>query len=182
VELVISVGELLHRFFTVAYDPIYFDRGPDGRLNAPTQDYGVLYAAQAPQGAFAETFLRVPGRTLIPTDLLAIKAYVALELQRPLTLVQLAGPGLARVGATAQVVHGGKPYGCPQTWSRALHGHPGNFDGIAYSARHDDAALCFAIFDRAADAIREHNRKTELDSDWFWEIAEPYGVGLAPDG
>lgn len=46
----------------------------------------------------------------------------------------------------------------------------------------DRAGAPVAIFDRAADAIREHNRKTELDSDWFWEIAEPYGVGLAPDG
>jgi hypothetical protein len=180
-ELVLSAGEVLHRFFTADFEPLYFDRGPDGRLNSPTREYGVLYAAQASHGAFAETFLRVPGRTLLPSDFLARKAYVELEFKRPLTWVRLSGSGLARVGATAEVVHGGRPYGCPQRWSGALHSHPSQFDGIAYTARHDDAALCFAIFERAADALYERSRRTELDSDWFWDIAEPYGVGLAPD-
>jgi hypothetical protein len=171
---------ILHRFFTAAYDPVYFDRSQEGRLNAPDGTYGVLYAAKTVHGAFAETFLRNPGRTLLPTDLLARKAYVTIQVQRQLKLVRLAGPGLARIGATAQVVHGGKPYDSPQAWSKALHRHPGNFDGIAYYARHDDEALCYAIFDRAAGALREASRKTGLDQDWFWDIADTYGVGLAP--
>jgi hypothetical protein len=57
--------------------------------------------------AFAETFLRNPGLTQLPTDLLARKAYVTREVLRPLKLVKMAGPGLARIGASAQVVHGG---------------------------------------------------------------------------
>jgi RES domain len=149
-------------------------------LNAPGDSYGVLYAAKAPQGAFAETFLRNPGLTQLPTDLLVTKAYVTLQVLRPLKLVRMTGPGLARIGATTQVVHGGKPYDIPQEWSGALHQHPGGYDGIAYNARHDDEALCYAIFDRAAGAIREASRETDLDQDWFWDIAEPYGVGLAP--
>ena len=39
---------------------------------------------------------------------------------------------------------------------------------------------CYAIFDDAADAVEEVDRDTMLDSDWFWALAEPYGVGLAP--
>jgi hypothetical protein len=31
-----------------------------------------------------------------------------------------------------------------------------------------------------AGAVREIARKTDLDQDWFWDIAEHYGVGLAP--
>jgi len=179
-EVTLKAGEILHRFFTAAFDPIYFDRGRGGRLNAPDDSYGVLYAAKAPQGAFAETFLRNPGLTQLPTDLLARKAYATLEVVRPLKLVRMAGPGLARVGATAQVVHGGKPYDNPQTWSGALYQHPGAYDGIAYNARHDDEALCYALFERAAGAMRELARRSDLDEDWFWDIAEPYGVGLAP--
>lgn len=179
-EIVLAPGERMHRFFSAGHDPIYFDRGQDGRLNAPGGGYGVLYAARSPRGAFAETFLRNPGSTLLPTDLLARKAYVALHIGRPLKLVRMAGPGLARIGATAEVVHGGKPYGVAQAWSQALHRHPASYDGIAYNARHDDEALCYAIFDRAADAIGEAERRLDLDADWFWEIAEPYGVGLAP--
>jgi len=179
-EVMLQPTDMLHRFFSSSHDPIYFDRSLDGRLNAPDAGYGVLYAAQAAHGAFAETFLRNPGLTQLPTDLLARKAYVTLEVLRPLKLVKMAGPGLARIGATAQVVHGGKPYDSPQAWSGALHQHPGQFDGIAYNARHDDEALCYAIFERAAGAVREAARETDLDHDWFWDIAESYGVGLAP--
>jgi hypothetical protein len=179
-EVNFQPAEILHRFFSADYDPIYFDRGRNGRLNAPDDSYGVLYAAKGAHGAFAETFLRNPGLTQLPTDLLARKAYVTLEVLRPLKLVKMAGPGLARIGATAQVVHGGKPYDSPQAWSGALHQHPGRYDGIAYNGRHDDEALCCAIFERAAGAVREATRETDLDQDWFWDIAEPYGVGLAP--
>lgn len=147
-EIELQPGETLHRFFTARdplgthHDPVHFDRGREGRLNAPDDSYGVLYAAKAPQGAFAETFLRNPGLTQLPKDLLARKAYVTLQLRRrALKLVRMAGPGLARIGATAQVVHGGKPYDIPQEWSGALHQHPGGYDGLAYYARHDDEAL-----------------------------------------
>lgn len=179
-EINVPEGEKLHRFFGRTRDPIHFDRGPDGRLNAPDEGYGVLYVAKNAQGAFAETFLRRPGITLLPADLLARKAHVTLEVLRPLKFVRLAGPGLARIGATAQVVHGGKPYDTPQAWSGALYRHPGDYDGIAYNARHDDEALCYAIFERAARALREAARETDLDQSWFWDVAETYGVGLAP--
>jgi hypothetical protein len=78
------------------------------------------------------------------------------------------------------VVHGGKPYDSPQAWSGALHQHPEHYDSIAYNARHDDEALCYAIFQHAAGAVREAARVTGLDRDWFWDIALSYGVGLAP--
>jgi RES domain len=179
-ELVVGRGEFLHRFFTAIHDPIYFDRSRNGRLNAPHGSYGTLYTAKTALGAFAETFLRNPGRTLLPSDLIARKAYVTLEVLRPLKFARLAGPGLARIGATAQVVHGGKPYDVPQAWSAALYQHPAGFDGIAYNARHDDEALCYAIFERTAGAVQESMRETDLDQDWFWDIAEVYGVGLGP--
>jgi hypothetical protein len=84
------------------------------------------------------------------------------------------------MGATAEVVHGGLPYDVPQAWSAALRNHPIRPSGIAYYARHDDEALCYAIYDHAASAVVEEHRETLLDGDWFWDLAEPYGVGLAP--
>lgn len=95
-------------------------------------------------------------------------------------MIRLAGPGLARLGATAEVAHGGLPYDVPQAWSIALARHPVGADGIAYHARHDDAELCYGLFERSADAIAEAAREVDLDQDWFWRIAERYGVGLAP--
>lgn len=180
-ELVeLPAGQEVHRFYTARWEPLFFDRSTGGRFNAPDASYGVLYAARETSGAFAETFLRTPGRTLIDTDLLQRKAYVRLVVQRDLKLIRLAGPGLARVGATAEVAHGGLPYDVPQAWSSALARHPVDADGIAYHARHDDAELCYALFDRSADGIAESAREVDLDHDWFWRIAERYGVGLAP--
>jgi hypothetical protein len=173
-------GEILHRFYTAGKEPIFFDPGLSGRLNAPDGSYGVLYCANEIAGAFAETFLRSPGRRLIDADFLSRKAYVRLKVRSELTLIKLAGPGLAILGATAEVVHGGLPYDVPQAWSKALSDHPVNADGIAYYARHDDEALCYAIFDRARRAIAEIERETDLDQDWFWQLALRYKVGMAP--
>ena len=176
----LAPGEVLHRFFTARLDPVFFDRSRDGRLNAPNGEYGVFYAAKTVEGAFAETFMRTPGRTLIPADFLALKVYVRLRALRPLTLIKFSGPGLPRLGATAEVVHGGKPYDLPQARSKALKRHPIGAAGIAYTARHDDEALCYALFDSDPDPVVEIDRETKLDQDWFWRVAEPYGVGLAP--
>ncbi len=140
----LPAGALLHRFHSTAHAPVFFDRSLAGRFNAPDGSSGVLYAVASMAGAFAETFLREPGRTLLPADLLARKAYVRLRALRALTLIRLGGPGLARLGATAEIVHGGLPYGTAQAWSAALHCHPAKPDGVAYTARHDDAGavLC----------------------------------------
>jgi hypothetical protein len=64
---------VVERFFTAAFSPIYFDRSLGGRLNAPDGSYGVIYAAEQLRGAFAETFLREPGRTLLSLDLIRQK-------------------------------------------------------------------------------------------------------------
>jgi hypothetical protein len=178
--LPLAAGTIVHRFYSAAHNPIFYDRSRLGRLNAPDGSYGVLYAAAAPHGAFAETFLRSPGLTQLDPKLLARKAYARLAVARKLKFILLAGPGLAVVGATAEVVHGGLPYDAAQNWSKTLHAHPIAADGIAYNARHDDQELCFAIFDRAAVAITEFERKTDLTENWFWDLAEHYGMGSPP--
>jgi hypothetical protein len=80
-------------------------------------------------------------------------------------LIKLGGAGLARIGATAEVVHGGLPYDIPQAWSVALRNHPIRPSGIANYARHDDEALCYTIYDHAAAAVVEERRETHLDRD-----------------
>jgi hypothetical protein len=163
----VPAGAIMHRFYTAGKEPIFFDSTLSGRLNAPDGSYGVLYCAEETSGAFAETFLRTPGRRLIDADFLKRKAYVRLQVRSELTLIKLA-------------VHGGLPYDDPQAWSKALFDHPVNAHGIAYYARHDDEALCYAIFDRASASIAEIGREANLDQDWFWQLALRYKVGIAP--
>lgn len=162
------------------HDPVYFDRSASGRLNAPDGRYGVFYAAVSRRGSFAETFLRRPGNVVIASDFIAARAHAAIRVLRNLRLVQLYGNGLARLGATAEVTHRGLPYTLAQSWSAALHAHPGNFDGIAYTARHNDEEICVALFDRAVAAIAAEVTDDDLDQDWFYALVEHHGVGIAP--
>jgi len=176
----LDVGETLHRFYAGAFEPIYFDRSTLGRFNAPDGRYGVLYCAAQAAGALAETFLRTPGRRLIDPALVATKGYCQLRATAPLKLIALMGPGLAIIGATAAIAHSGLPYDVPQIWSAALEGHPIDADGIAYRSRHDDDQICYALFDRARLRIDEVHRTTDLDTDWFWDLAETYRMGRPP--
>ena len=178
---ILPAGTVVHRFYSAGYEPIFFDPSRTGRLNSPAGSYGVLYTAREVEGAFAETFLRTPGRRLIDSDLVRQKAYARLQIITDLSLIRLAGPGLAVVGATAEVVHCSLPYDIPQAWSQAFFNHPVGAQGIAYYARHDDEALCYAILDRAQAAIRVIHKETNLDQDWFWQLALRYHVGMAPD-
>lgn len=178
--LTLTEGTLLNRFYTRAYDPVYFDRTTGGRLNAPDGAYGTFYASKTPHGAFAETFLRRPGRNLIDTKMRDAKAFVELQLNSSLSLIELTGPGLSILGATAEVTHGGLPYDLPQAWSQALHAHPCQADGIAYRSRHDDNELCYALFDRTSGKITPGKTKGDLDQNWFYELMNAYSVGLAP--
>lgn len=173
----LAPGDVLHRFYPRGKDPIYFDRGTGGRLNAPDRSFGVLYTARNVAGAFAETFLRTPGRQVVDAELVARKAYVQLEVLRPMTVIDLDGPGLAILGATAEVVHGAAPYDLSQAWSGALRAHPVGPAGIAYTARHDPDEECFALFDGAA--LRVVRRVECLDDNWFWSLADYYQMGRA---
>lgn len=175
----LATGTLVHRFHNAAFGPIFHDRTSAGRFNAPDGSYGVLYAAETADGAFAEVFLRSPGRTTLGLDFIETRAYVRLKAARDLRLVELHGPGLSRLGATAEIAHSGLPYTVAQAWSKAVHAHPGNFDGIAYRSRHDDAEICYAIFDRASSAVIEDSRVPNLDVDWFWQLMDKYRLGIA---
>ncbi len=178
--VMIDTGVILHRFFDADRDPIYFDRSLLGRLNSPDASYGVLYTADGSRGAFAETFLRSPGRRQIDPSLLTRKAFARIEVVRPLTLIHFDGPGLAILGATAEVVHSAPPFDVPQSWSKALRSHPIRADGIAYSSRHDPQELCHALFDDILPVVRELDRETDLDGDRFWELADVYKMGRPP--
>jgi hypothetical protein len=170
-----------YRFYSREQAPIFFDRSTHGRLNSPDGSFGVLYAAQHKTGAFAETFLRSPGRRLLPEDLIRTKGLVRLRPTRALKVVRLLGPGLAIVGATAEVTASAPPYDLSQAWADALHNHPGAFDGIAYHARHDDDETCYAFFHRSTPAIAEVDRKDDLlHAKWFYDLLDHYSVGIAP--
>ncbi|MDQ0396208.1 hypothetical protein [Labrys monachus] len=40
--------------------------------------------------------------------------------------------------------------------------------------------MCYALHERCAPDLAEIERTADLDADWFWRLAERYGIGLSP--
>jgi hypothetical protein len=175
----ITITTTLYRFYRRGIEPIHFDRSREGRLNSPNASFGVLYAAQQRRGAFAETFLREPGHTLLAEDFIRQRGLVSLRSTRALRMANLHGAGLAVLGATAEITSSPQPYDVPQAWSAALQDHPDEFDGIAYRARHDNDEICYALFDRSAPITIVDRDEMLLDANWFNGLLDHYSVGIA---
>jgi RES domain len=177
----LPTGTILHRFFNKSYaDPLFFDRSLDGRFNAPDGAYGVNYAAEHQAGAFAETFLRQPGRQSVTRAELDARAALEIIVKADMSLAMIGGKGLARIGATAEITASRPPYRLPQLWSLALHDHAACLDGIAYYSRHDNSQLCYAIFERSRNRIDTRSVEFDLDADWIDDLLDRYQIGLLP--
>jgi RES domain len=129
-------------------------------------NYGVLYAAVARDGAFAETIGRKP-RTFWSNDELAALAMTTLGLTRELRLVDLhGGEAVGAIGATGVVGVG--PQSLVRRSSKALHAHPDLPDGIEYRCRHNSDEIAIALFDRIGGASLTSIGVTSLVLDLAW--------------
>jgi hypothetical protein len=125
---------------------------PIHRFDDPMGKFRVCYFGTTIDMCFAETFLRNPPVRILALEDLASRVVATVEVRRELRIVALHGPGLARLGTTAKPASG-DDYGLSQSWSRALWEHADEPDGIAYRPRHDDSALCVAIYDRGRNGL-----------------------------
>ena len=140
------------RIHRLTHGPLYFGRSGDSRFDAPAGEFGVLYVGKDERCAFIETFGHATGVRVVDRGELAARGLARVTPKRPLRLVNLAGDGLARLGADARLT-AGESYDPPHRWALAIHDHPKKPDGIAYTARHDPSRVCAAIFDRASEAL-----------------------------
>src|SRR5260370_30452043 len=97
-------------------------------------------------------FLRNPPVRILALDDLAGRSVATVEVRRELRLVPVHGSSLARLGVTAELATG-SDYALSQLWSRVLWEHSDQPDAILYRSRHDDSALCAALFERPTDAL-----------------------------
>lgn len=88
----------------------------------------------------------------MPQSRLADGLVSLLTATAELRLIELHGPGLARMGATAAVSSG--TYDISQPWPRAIHEHPGNVHGIVYRSNLENGEPCVALFDRCRTLLR----------------------------
>lgn len=140
----------LVRLHRLDQNPDFWGRRGDNRFDAPAGEFGVLYAATDPHGAFIETFGDMERRTLTVKTLTA-RGWARIEPHRGLRLVDLSGPGLAQIGADERLCSG--EHDVAQQWSCALWRHPIAVDGLYYRARHDPSRTSVALYDRAAAMV-----------------------------
>jgi hypothetical protein len=73
----------------------------------------------------------------------------------------------------------GSDYALSQLWSRVLWEHSDEPDGILYRSRHDDSALCVALFDRAKGALEVvGDYSLAEDSRQLARLLRRYGLAL----
>jgi RES domain-containing protein len=151
---------------------------PIHRFDDPAGQFRVCYFGTTLEVCFAETFLRNPPVRILALDDLAACSLATVELRRDLRLVPLHGPSLARLGVTAELAAGNR-YPDSQRCARALWEHSDQPDGILYRSRHDDSALCIAVYHRAKDALTIlHDRALTADPRHLAKLLRRYNVGL----
>ncbi len=159
-------------------DPRHFGKTRTSRFDDPLGEYGVMYAALTPEGAFAETLLPRPG-VLTPTTraeggtvpvsgaMIDAHGLAQVTCTSPLQCVDLGGEHLAAIGADASIATG--PWRISQQWSRAFFTHHSQPDAILYRGRRDPSLLSLAIHERAGPKITV----TPLGG-----LSEPHHAGL----
>lgn len=154
--LMIPPGTPWWRVHSAAHGPVWFGpapgSGPRNRFDAPAGEYRVCYLGDSPEVAVAETIIRQPHTRLVSRTVLETSIASRFPVSRELKLVRLHGPGLLRLGIGAEVAHG-YPYDRCQQLALELWQHDDVVDGIEYRSRWDNDRFCFALFDRAADAL-----------------------------
>jgi len=151
---------------------------PIHRFDDPAGRFRVCYLGTTLEVCFAETFLRNPPVKILALDDLTGRSIATVEVCHQLQLVRIQGSSLARLGVTAELASGSN-YAASQMWSRALWEHDDQPDGLLYRSRHDDSALCVALFDRAKDGlviVQDHSLAE--DPQQLGRLLKRYGLGL----
>lgn len=168
------------RIHQLKHGPLFFGRSGDNRFDAPAAQFGVLYVGKDERCAFIETFGHETGVRVVEQAELARRGLARVVPRRSLRLVNLAGAGLARLGADARLTTG-ESYDPPHRWALAIHEHPKKPDGIVYTSRHDPSRLCAAIFDRASADLRVELLGSLADpahTELLARLLDTYDLGL----
>ena len=151
---ILPAGTVLYRFNPAQHaNGLFFNTQPTGRWNDPAGVYGILYAADSVDTAFAESLGRNLTQRKSPTEtkFLSIAELNSqhiwqITLKESLLLAELNGNGLPRLSLDAGIA-AGSDYTTTQQWSAWIRQCPHNFHGIRYHARSLPSGLCLALYD-----------------------------------
>ncbi len=174
----VPYSDVAYRVYRLDQDPRYFGKSRALRFDDPLGEFGVMYAAVTPEGAFAETLLPGPGvltRTAgvgggtVPVSgaMIDARGLAQVTCASPVQCVDVSGEHLASIGADASIATG--PWRISQQWSRAFFTHPAQPDALLYRGRRDPSSLSLAVHERAGPKITV----TPLGG-----LSEPHHAGL----
>lgn len=143
----------LWRIYRNKFDnPLFFRTEPRFRFDAPQGNYGVCYCGCDEYVSFVETLGHSPAMNLVTWSTLNARSLVRISVRGLLKLVDLTGEGLRNLGADSRLITGGD-YEMSRQWSRAVHAHPEEMDGILYRSRTDPSRKSVALFERASERL-----------------------------
>jgi hypothetical protein len=125
---------------------VFYGCTGSNRFDDSQQKFGVLYVGLDEYAAFIETHGQRMGVNAVTEAELRARCLTVLTPTRLLSLVDLTGPGLAKLGADNRLATA--DHEIAQRWSRAVWEHPAQSDGILFRSRHDPSRISIAIFDR----------------------------------
>jgi hypothetical protein len=170
---------------------LFWGRSAVGRWNDPDARFGVLYASESVEAAFAETFGRELMATRAPA---AVKFLSRQELQercvsrlwaeRELRLLDFGGPALQALNLDARLLHTCDELEACQHWARWLYGALEQPDGLLYPSRMLPGQRNVAVFDRSSSHWRDEplgNLLSVHDANgdpFVFQVLEEQGWGL----
>lgn len=161
----LPAGSVLYRVHALRRDPAEFNPGVGApsrfaplEAGDPRKPVPTLYASSTIQGALSESAFhdvpfRGPAKRILISRLHG-SALSPLALNTPLQLVQLAGPGLRRLGVKRrQIIEGGpRTYARTTEWAAALHDSASAPAGLTWMSRQDDTARAYVLFGDRVDS------------------------------
>lgn len=160
----VAEGETLRRVHRHTRPAMWFGARDGGwRWDDPDHTYGVLYLGRTLDAALAETLLRSPEEKTVKREDIVVRREALFRVEKTLRLADLHGAGLSYWGRElADVVS--RDYTVPQALSARIHNET-QLDGIEYRSRFNSDGMCVALFERAADKIRELVSEIPLNED-----------------
>ncbi len=166
---IVTWANVVYRICKARHAPGYFGKDGRNRWDAPRGEYGVCYVAESPEGAFVETCVRDDrprGSRYLSQQFLQERRMMKLSFLRPLSLVDLTGPGLSLLDADGRLTVGS--YKICQRWSHAFWRHTDRPDGICYFSRFNSSLRCIALFDRViADHWTDRGLLSDPENSFF---------------
>ncbi len=180
----VAAGTIYHRIFDDGHpDPLGFGLA-SSRFSDPRRikrRFGLLYAGSTLEVAFLETIVR-DRRNLNPEVLwvtmqeLDRYAYVAIEVEQELDVVDLRGGNPIVMGIPTDAVRG-RAHREGQRLSLSTYRHPVRPDGITYSSRLNEQEN-LAIYDRAVAKLRAGPRLKLRECKELDEIFDRYRIAI----